>query len=95
MEKEEIDFLISDIEMPEENGFELLSWMQEKGMDTQKLLLTSYADFHYAKAAIDYKCSQYLLKPIETSKLEEVMIEQVDSRVKYQREKRLLQCGND
>lgn len=95
MEKEEIDFLISDIEMPEENGFELLFWMQEKGMDTQKLLLTSYADFHYAKAAIDYKCSQYLLKPIETSKLEEVMIEQVDSRVKYQREKRLLQCGND
>ena len=94
MEKE-IDFLISDIEMPGQNGFALLEWIQEKGMEPETILLTSYADFDYAKQAIRYRCFEYLLKPVETKNLEEVVFRMVRKRIERQKEKSLVEYGND
>ena len=69
----EIDFLISDIEMPVENGFDLLEWIRSQELSPEVVLLTSYADFSYAKRAIKYGCFDYLLKPIARQDLEEVV----------------------
>ncbi len=36
-ERQPIDFLLCDIEMPQENGLELLSWVRENHPDTIRL----------------------------------------------------------
>ena len=48
----EIDLLISDIEMPQGSGLELLAWIRQENYSTQAIFLTNYADFNYAQKAI-------------------------------------------
>ena len=95
LSREEIDFLISDIEMPGQNGFELLEWIRNQGLDPETVMLTSYADFEYAQLAVRYQCFEYLLKPVEAQQLEEVFCRMVKKRIARQKEKRLAEYGND
>lgn len=69
MEQEAIDMLISDVEMPQGSGFDLLQWIHERGRIPVTILLTSYAKFQYAKEAIKYQCLEYLLKPVSRDNL--------------------------
>lgn len=91
----EIDFLISDIEMPVENGFDLLEWIRTQELSPEVVLLTSYADFSYAKQAIKYGCFDYLLKPIARQDLEEVVRKLVSKRIEDKKQLRLQQFGNN
>ncbi|HHV11363.1 MAG TPA: response regulator [Clostridiales bacterium] len=68
-----IHVLVCDIEMPKENGFELLKWIKEKNYIIQEILLTSYAEFRYATEAIKYGCYAYALKPIDYEELEKMI----------------------
>ncbi len=68
-----IHVLVCDIEMPKENGFELLKWIKEKNYIIQEILLTSYAEFKYATEAIKYGCYAYALKPIDYEELEKMI----------------------
>lgn len=95
LQEEEIDFLISDIEMPGQGGFELLDWIREQKMDPETVLLTSYADFSYAQAAVSYQCSHYLLKPVSTEVLENIFCELVAKRMERQKEKQMMEYGNN
>lgn len=92
---EKIDFLISDIEMPGQSGFELLEWIKEQEMDIETVLLTSYADFTYAQSAVRYQCFQYLLKPVETSVLKDVCCQMVEKRIAHLKEKQMVEYGNN
>lgn len=65
-----IDILISDIEMPQGSGLELLAWIRSEGYNVQAIYLTNFADFHYAQKAIELQSFEYYLKPIEFDKLE-------------------------
>lgn len=93
--REEIDFLISDIEMPGQSGFDLLEWIRAKELDVETVLLTSYADFSYAQSAVSYQCFQYLLKPVETEVLKDVCCRMVEKRMTRQKEKQLVEYGNN
>ena len=44
-----IDFVISDIEMPGQDGFALLEWIRQRDSEIEVMLLTSYPDFGYAQ----------------------------------------------
>ena len=68
-----IQILVCDIEMPKENGFELLKWLKEKEYIITEILLTSYAEFKYATEAIKYGCYAYALKPIDYEELEKMI----------------------
>lgn len=59
-----IHVMISDIEMPGENGIELLQWVNESYPATQTIFLSGHADFHYAQQALQSGSFDYLLKPI-------------------------------
>lgn len=69
-----IHILICDIEMPKENGFELLKWIRDKQYIMKEILLTSYAEFKYANEAIKFGCYAYSLKPIDYGQLEEMIL---------------------
>lgn len=63
-----IDIVISDIKMPEMDGLGLAKYIHEKHPNIIVILLTGYGEFEYARTAIRYNVSQFLVKP--TSKEE-------------------------
>lgn len=63
MDKHTVDILISDIEMPGEDGLDLLTWARDQRMDAECIFLTAHADFFYAKRAISLGVSDYVIQP--------------------------------
>lgn len=89
-----IDFVISDIEMPGQDGFALLEWIRQRGSEIEVVLLTSYPDFRYAQKAVGYKVSKYLLKPLDTGELETVVREIVQQYQVREKKKQLVEYGS-
>lgn len=69
-ERERIDILLCDIEMPQGSGFDLLTWVREHYPNTATIFFTSHADFKYAKEALQLGSVDYLLKPVRAADLE-------------------------
>ena len=67
------DILISDIRMPGLNGLQLLEKLREKGIDMKVIFISGYAEFEYAQSAIRMGTFDYLLKPVEQEKLNQVL----------------------
>lgn len=59
--------------MPAATGFDLVQWVREQNFRIQVIFLTSYAEFDYARRAIQLESVEYLLKPIDFEKLEEAL----------------------
>ncbi len=66
------DVLMTDIRMPGMDGLQLLEKIREKNLNTKVVLISGYAEFEYAQRAIRFGAADYLLKPVEQEKLEEV-----------------------
>lgn len=75
LEKNQIHLLLSDIDMPNGSGLDLLAWIRERRNNMPAIFLTNYADFHYAQKALELKTFYYFLKPIEYDKLENIIME--------------------
>lgn len=58
-----IDILLSDIEMPDENGLSLIHWIQDNHYDIDCVLLTCHADFEYAREGLSLGCQDYITLP--------------------------------
>ena len=69
-EEEEIRILLCDIEMPGENGIELVRWIREYHPEIECIFLTCHADFKYAREAIHLGCSDYYVKPVPYEEIE-------------------------
>ena len=68
------DVVITDIKMPRMSGIEMLETAAALGITGfLSIVLTSYADFEYAQRAIKLHAFDYLLKPIDSEKLKDVM----------------------
>ncbi|WP_261304967.1 response regulator [Paenibacillus andongensis] len=83
----EIDVLICDIEMPQANGLELLTWVKEQYPSTESIFLTCHSDFVYAKKALQLGSIDYMLKPVRYHELEEV-IQKATEKIEENREQR-------
>ncbi|HZG87992.1 response regulator [Paenibacillus sp.] len=73
LENERIDIMLCDIEMPQGSGLDLLAWVNGRQSHTVTIFLTSYADFKYAKEALQLGSLDYLLKPVLPDELERVI----------------------
>lgn len=82
------DVVLTDIMMPKVNGLELIR-QAGKEVRFKSVILTSYADFDYAKEAIELKAYDYLMKPVDVNKLKEVMLN-LRAEIKLENEKELL-----
>ena len=70
-QRDKVDILLCDIEMPQGTGLELLGWVRQFYPETETIFLTCHADFKYAKQAIQLGSLDYLLKPIPYPELRE------------------------
>lgn len=90
---ETVDILLTDIEMPGESGLDLLAWVRSNAYDIVTLFCTSYADFNYAKKAVEMHSFDYFLKPISYKSLQERLSAAV-SEVEKNRESFRYKKGN-
>ncbi len=74
LEREKIQILLCDIEMPGENGLSLVSWVRENLPETKCIFLTAHADFSYARTALKLEAVDYLLQPASYQSIEEAIL---------------------
>ena len=88
--KEQPDILITDIKMPFMDGLELSRLVKQELPDIKILILSGYDEFEYAKEAIRTGVAEYLLKPVSSIKLLEVLHGVTSTIVQERQEKELL-----
>jgi putative two-component system response regulator len=64
-----VDLVLSDVNMPGENGFALLRWISENHPRTGVIMVTALADVRAAEPAAQYGALGYVLKPFEASEI--------------------------
>ncbi|WP_284639497.1 response regulator transcription factor [Paenibacillus silviterrae] len=69
IKKHVVDIVITDIRMPGMDGIQLMEQSAKFTRSTQFILLTGYAEFDYAKRALQLGAADYLLKPVSDSQL--------------------------
>lgn len=89
----EVDIMLCDIEMPQENGIELLRWVREMEYDTECIFLTCHANFSYAQEAVKLNCLDYVLMPARAQEIQRVIKKVAEAIVKKRNNRRLEQYG--
>lgn len=84
------DILITDIRMPFMDGLELSRLVKAELPNIKILILSGYDEFQYAKEAIKIGVTDYLLKPISSARLLEVLGQVKESIAQEKEEKELL-----
>lgn len=85
--------LISDIEMPEMNGIELLKEVKQKYADVKVLMLSMYNNSALVKEIIQLKAEGYMLKSATEKEMEFAIIEIISGK-KYFSSDALLELAN-
>lgn len=73
LENNDIDIVISDIQMQEYTGLELAAIVKKEHINTQFVIISGYDYFDYAKTAIQNNVIGYLLKPLDKTELYETL----------------------
>ena len=79
------DIVITDIRMPRMDGLQMIGAIREESPDTPIIVLSGYADFEYARQAMKFGITDYLLKPVEEQSLKETL-EKCIGRIVQQRD---------
>lgn len=67
-----IDLLITDIQMPNLNGIELIREVKKINREVKTIIITAYAEFEYAKESVRLNVNDYMLKPFISKNLLEI-----------------------
>ncbi len=62
MDKESVDLVITDINMPVMDGLALIEWINDKSPNTKLIVLSAYNDYDYVRRAFVLGVSDYILK---------------------------------
>lgn len=65
------DLVITDIDMPEMNGLEMIEQVRKADLDCKFVILSGYRQFEYAHRALKNSVDDYLLKPINEQEINE------------------------
>ncbi len=74
LEAHNVDVVISDIKMVNVSGIELAHYIYKNKPQTKVILLSGYAEFEYAKAAIKYNVEEYITKPTNFTDLKNSLL---------------------
>jgi len=81
------DILFMDIHMPGISGLEAIREIRKFNSRMKVIVLTAFDQFEYAKDAINLGVMEYLLKPVNRSKVVEV-VERAIERIREEKEER-------
>src|SRR6266852_9778199 len=81
LESEEIALVISDVQMPGPNGYQLLSSIKQLRPDLPVVLMTAYGTVAQAVSAMREGATDYIVKPFDAQALIEMARRQLAQRV--------------
>jgi len=84
LSKHTIDLMISDIEMPGEDGLRLFEYAKQTYPLVECIFVTCHANFDYIKKAMKYKAWDYILKPIDYEELDNLLLNFAEYKEKMQ-----------
>ena len=79
-----VDIVLTDMKMPVCDGRKMLQSIESMGLDCEIIVLSEYSDFEYMRQAIHAHVADYLLKPVDPERLNELLA----SAAAHLREKR-------
>lgn len=68
-----VDIIITDIKMPLMDGLELAAFVKEFVPHCSIVIISAYGEFEYARKAIQYGVTDYLLKPVQLEHIADVI----------------------
>ncbi|MFA6193107.1 MAG: response regulator [Sulfurimonas sp.] len=71
--KNKIDFIISDIQMPNMNGLDMVKVIREHSSDIPIVITTAFNEQDFFIKSIDLKVDKYILKPMSLEHIKEVL----------------------
>jgi len=87
-----VDIVVTDINMPQVTGLELLKELKKINSDVKFIILSGYDDFSYAKKAIELGVENYILKPIDEEELEKTLKNTIN-KIKQEKEENKSSLG--
>jgi DNA-binding NtrC family response regulator len=73
LDKESFDLLITDQQMPQMSGTELLSTLQKRGSEMPVVMITAYGTITQAVEAMQNGAADFITKPFSASDLERIV----------------------
>ncbi|MEC0177079.1 response regulator [Paenibacillus favisporus] len=67
------DVTVTDLHMPEKNGFELMEEAKGNGLCKRFIILTGYDEFEYVRRALRSGVVDYLLKPLDKDEIAKLL----------------------
>jgi len=89
-----IDILLVDLNMPIVNGITAMKTIKKKLPQCHMVVITGYDDFKYAQEAIRIQVEDYLLKPVNPTKLANILTELKNKLEKKEREDNYLELAS-
>ena len=77
-EKEKPDIIISDINMPHLDGLSMIEKIRKKDLQTKIIITTAHSEKEKLLQAIELHLVKYLVKPVQSDKLKELLLSLVD-----------------
>ncbi|PLY07624.1 MAG: DNA-binding response regulator [Arcobacter sp.] len=81
------NLIISDIEMPEKNGIEMVEEIRKEDLSTIIIMLTAYSNEEYLLSLINLNINHYILKPLTSESLfagiTKVFKERLDEKIVF------------
>jgi CheY-like chemotaxis protein len=71
--RESFDIVLSDINMPNLDGFQLLKQMKQRGIDIPVIFMTGHEEKYFELRGKELGAVEYIKKPIEHKKLKEML----------------------
>ncbi|EGD48475.1 two component transcriptional regulator, AraC family [Ruminiclostridium papyrosolvens DSM 2782] len=86
--KNNIDIVITDIQMPEMNGIELIREIKSLNRGIKCIIITAYAEFEYAKESVKLNVNDYILKPFKSKDLLDI-VKKLSEEINRERNERV------
>ena len=85
IQESRIDILICDMEMPNGYGTALLQWLRNNSYDMSCIFVTCHQEYNLMRKALQLKCYDYILKPVDYEEFAELMSEMVEKMGKKEK----------
>jgi DNA-binding NtrC family response regulator len=69
LETEQYELVLSDVKMPESNGFDLLKEIKARWPKTAVIMMTGYGDAYTVKEALMLGADEYITKPFKSHEI--------------------------
>lgn len=73
--REPVDIVVTDVEMPQMNGLELLGELRKISPKTRCIILSGHDEFEYARSALKLDVEEYILKPVNEDQLKQALLD--------------------